>query len=166
MLEYDMERCVSVQETRYNRRCLVKAGAAHLPGRNGSCGGIAKDNRRFINAIFWIMRTGSSWRNVQPDLGDWSNTHRRFISWGDAGVWERMLEVLIDDPDFACLMIEATFCKVHPDASGARGGNQKMSRTKGAQHKTAFGRGFAWYADQSYYYRRYSCRLQQGDRVN
>ena len=31
----------------------------HLPGRQGSWGGIAKDNRQFINAVFWIMRTGS-----------------------------------------------------------------------------------------------------------
>jgi len=32
---------------------------AHLPGRKGTWGGIAEDNRRFINAVFWIMRTGA-----------------------------------------------------------------------------------------------------------
>jgi hypothetical protein len=47
------------------------------------------------------------------------------------GVWERLLEVLIDEPDFEWLMIDASHCKVHPHASGARGGNQGMSRTKG-----------------------------------
>ena len=30
----------------------------HLPGREGVWGGIAKDNRQFINAVFWIIRTG------------------------------------------------------------------------------------------------------------
>ena len=30
----------------------------HLPGRKGVWGGIAEDNRRFINAVFWILRTG------------------------------------------------------------------------------------------------------------
>jgi hypothetical protein len=41
------------------------------------------------------------------------------------------LEVLVDDPDFEWLIIDATHCKVHPHAAGARGGNQAMDRTKG-----------------------------------
>ena len=80
----------------------------HLPGRRGQWGGIAEDNRRFINAVFWILRTGAPWRDLPPDLGGWGNTHRRFIRWRDAGVWERLLEALIDDPDMEWLMIDAT----------------------------------------------------------
>ena len=53
----------------------------HLPGRSGGWGGIARDNRLFINAVFWIMRTGAPWRDLPPDYGCWSNTHRRFIRW-------------------------------------------------------------------------------------
>jgi transposase len=102
----------------------------HLPGQRGQWGGIAKDNRSFINAVFWIMRTGSPWRDLPPDYGGWSNTHRRFIRWRDAGVWDRLLEVLIDKPDFEWLMIDSTHCKVHLHAAGARGGNQSMGRTK------------------------------------
>ncbi len=59
----------------------------HLPGRAGSWGGVAQDNRRFINAIFWILRTGAPWRDVPPDYGDWKNTHRRFCRWRDKGLW-------------------------------------------------------------------------------
>jgi transposase len=103
----------------------------HLPGRKGVWGGIAKDNRLFINAVFWIIRTGCPWRDLPPDLGDWSNTHRRFIRWRDAGIWEKLLEVLIDEPDYEWLMIDATHIKVHPHAAGAVGGNQEMSRSKG-----------------------------------
>lgn len=29
-----------------------------LPGRKGTWGGNARDNRQFINAVFWILRTG------------------------------------------------------------------------------------------------------------
>lgn len=29
-----------------------------LPGQSGQWGGVAKDNRLFINAVFWILRTG------------------------------------------------------------------------------------------------------------
>lgn len=103
----------------------------HLPGRSGIWGGIAKDNRLFINAVFWIIRTGCPWRDLPPDLGNWSNTHRRFIRWRDAGVWEKLLEVLMDEPDYEWLMIDATHIKVHPHAAGAIGGNQDMARSKG-----------------------------------
>lgn len=103
----------------------------HLPGRKGGWGKEAKDNRLFINAVFWVMRTGAPWRDLPPDLGHWSYVHRRFIRWRDKGVWERLLEILIDNPDYEWLMIDASHCKVHPHASGARGGNQDMSRTKG-----------------------------------
>lgn len=104
---------------------------SHLPGRAGVWGGVAQDNRRFVNAVFWILRTGAPWRDLPDCYGGWSNTHRRFIRWRDAGVWERLLEALMDAPDFEWLMIDASHCKVHPHASGARGGNQGMSRTKG-----------------------------------
>ena len=77
------------------------------------------------------MRTGAPWRDLPPDFGGWSNTYRCFIRWRGKGVWERLLEVLIDEPDFEWLMIDASHCKVHPHAAGAKGGNQDMSRTKG-----------------------------------
>lgn len=102
-----------------------------LPGRKGSWGGVAKDNRLFINAVFWIFRTGAPWRDLPPDYGNWSNVHRRFLRWRNKGIWEKILAALIDEPDFEWLMIDASHCKVHPDASGARGGNQAMTRTKG-----------------------------------
>ena len=103
----------------------------HLPGRRGIWGGIARDNRTFINAVFWILRTGAPWRDLPPDYGGWCNTHRRCIRWRNQGVWERLLEVLIDDLDYEWLVIDASHCKVQPSAAGAKGGNQSMSRTKG-----------------------------------
>ena len=103
----------------------------HLPGRRGVWGGVARDNRRFLNAVFWILRTGAPWRDLPPDYGDWKNTHRRFCRWRDRGVWEALLEQLIDQPDFEWLMIDASHVKVHPHATGARGGNQAMNQTKG-----------------------------------
>ena len=104
---------------------------AYLPGREGTWGGRAQDNRQFLNAVFWILRTGAPWRDLPPDYGGWSNTHRRFIRWRDAGLWESLLEKVIDDPDLEWLMIDASHIKVHPHAAGAIGGNQDMGVTKG-----------------------------------
>ena len=103
----------------------------HLPGKKGSVGRPATNNRLFINAVFWILRTGAPWRDLPPDYGDWKNTQRRFCRWRDRGVWERLLDVLMDDPDHEWLMIDASYIKAHPHAAGAKGGNQDMSRTKG-----------------------------------
>ena len=103
----------------------------HLPGREGIWGGIAKDNRLFINAVFWILRTGAPWRDLPPDLGDWKNVHRRFCRWRDKSIWEGLLDAVIDEPDYEWLMIDASHATVHPHAAGAKGGNQDMSRTKG-----------------------------------
>lgn len=103
----------------------------HLLGRKGTWGGNARDNRLFINAVFWILRTGAPWRDLPPDYGDWKNTHRRFCRWRDKGIWEGLLEKLVDDADFEWLMIDASHVKVHPHAAGAHGGNQAMARTKG-----------------------------------
>jgi len=102
-----------------------------LVGQPGQWGGIAQDNRRFLNGVFWVLRTGAPWRDLPPDYGDWKNTHRRFCRWRDKGRWEGILEKLAQDPDYEWLMIDASHCKVHPHAAGAVGGNQDMGRTKG-----------------------------------
>ncbi|WP_342267405.1 transposase [Candidatus Tisiphia endosymbiont of Empis tessellata] len=52
----------------------------HLPGREGCWGGVAKDNRTFVNAVMWIFRTGAPWRDLPPDYGNWKNVHRRFCN--------------------------------------------------------------------------------------
>lgn len=103
----------------------------HLPGRPGKVGRNAVDNRMFINAVFWILRTGSPWRDLPREYGDGKNTHRRFSRWKKNGVWERLLEVLIDDPDYEWLMIDASHVKVHAHGTGSQGGNQDMGHTKG-----------------------------------
>ena len=102
-----------------------------LPGGSGKVGRPAFDNRLFLNAVFWILRTGAPWRDLPPDYGDWKNTHRRFCRWRDRDVWGKLLDEVIEEPDFEWLMIDSSHVKVHPHAAGAVGGNQEMARTKG-----------------------------------
>ena len=110
-----------------------------LPGGKGKTGRPAQDNRRFINAVFWILRTGVPWRDLPPDYGGWKNIRRRFCRWRDRGVWAMLLEALIDDPDFEWLMIDASYIKAHPHSAGAA--TRLSAAQKGAEQQTALGGG-------------------------
>lgn len=102
----------------------------HLPGRKGTWGGNARDNRQFMNAVFWVLRTGAPWRDLPPDYGHWNTTHRRFSRWRDRGVWEALLEILIGEPDFEWLFMETSHLKAFHQALNAAGGKQESARSK------------------------------------
>ncbi|WP_419866144.1 IS5 family transposase [Nitrosomonas ureae] len=104
-------------------------------GRQGVWEDWREDNRQFLNAVFWIMGMGAPWRDLPPDYGNWSNTHRRFISWCNKDIREKLLEVLIDDPDYEWPMIDASHYKVHPHAAGVRGKSGHEPHKKGLNTK-------------------------------
>ena len=134
--------------------------AAHLPGQTEDWGGVAKDNCLFINAGFWILRTGAPWRNLPPRVrGLHKDTHKRFSGWREKRIWKKLLDQLVTNIDYEWLMIDAGHHRVHPHAAGAHGGNQYMQRKKRAQYKAALGCGGAWYANPSTCHVRYLCRL-------
>ena len=60
----------------------------------------AKNNRMFVEAVLWIARTGSPWRDLPAEFGKWFTVYTRFWRWSRKGVWERVFKVLSDDPDF------------------------------------------------------------------
>ena len=55
----------------------------HIIGNKGTWGGNSKDTRKFINAVFWILRTGAPWRDLPSTYVDWKNANRRFCRWRD-----------------------------------------------------------------------------------
>lgn len=94
----------------------------HLPGRAGTPGRSGVDNRLFVDAILWMAGNATRWRDLPPAFGKWTAVHARFRRWSHAGVWERLFKTLADTPDFEYVLIDSTICKVHADASGAKGG--------------------------------------------
>ena len=103
-----------------------------------------------------ILRTGAPWRDLPPDYGDWKNTHRRFCRWRDRGVWAKLLDAMIDDPDFEWLMIDASYIKTHPHSAGRPGAAIKpLPAQKGAQHQAALGGGCPRNAGKSDSHRRH-----------
>ena len=69
------------------------------PGRPGSVGVTAADNRLFVDAVLYRYRAGIPWRDLPERFGDWNNTHRRFSRWAKSGVWQRVFERLVGDAD-------------------------------------------------------------------
>jgi len=60
----------------------------------------------YHDAVFRALCTGTRWRDLPQDYGKWGTVHQRFIRWRRRGVWENLLEKLINEPDYEWLMIE------------------------------------------------------------
>jgi transposase len=93
--------------------CLGKRGD---PGRSGT------DNRLFVEAVLWIVRTGSPWRDLPAAFGNWSTVYTRFRDWVAADVFQRLFDAVSDEPDMEYAMVDATIVKVHRHGQGAKGG--------------------------------------------
>jgi transposase len=68
------------------------------------------DNRRVLEGIVWIARTGAPWRDLPERFGTWNTVWRRFARWRDARVFEGSLEALMASGagDGAVQMIDST----------------------------------------------------------
>jgi transposase len=93
-----------------------------LPGKAGDPGRSGSDNRRFLEAVLWMVRTGAPWRDLPEAFGSWNSVFRRFRRWAQASVFERLFLVLSGDPDFEYALIDGTIIRVHQHGTGAKGG--------------------------------------------
>ncbi len=93
-----------------------------IPGRKGDPGRSGENNRRFLNAVIWIGKTGAPWRDLPKRFGNWNSVFQRFNRWCKRGVWQRVLEALGGDPDLEYLLLDSTIVRAHQHAAGAKGG--------------------------------------------
>jgi transposase len=93
-----------------------------LPGKEGDPGRSGEDNRRFVEGVLWMVRTGAPWRDLPDCFGKWFSVWKRFRRWALKGVFEKLFKALSDEPDFEYALIDGTIIKVHRHATGAKGG--------------------------------------------
>ena len=107
-----MERFVltDAQWAKMEPHCL---GKPTDPGRRG------RDNRLFVEAVLWIVRTGAPWRDLPASFGKWNTVFKRDRDWVKADVFLRLFQACSGEPD-----LEYAIVKVHRHGQGAKGGRK------------------------------------------
>lgn len=66
------------------------------------------NDRRVLNGIFWVLRSGAPWRDLPTAFGPYTTCYNRFVRWRRAGVWGRIIEALATAHNAAVQMIDTS----------------------------------------------------------
>jgi transposase len=90
------------------------------------------NDRRVLNGIFWVLRSGAPWRDLPDDFGPYTTCYNRFVRWRRAGVWGRIMDALATVHDASVQMIDTSIVRVHQHgACIIRNRRQSMGRSRG-----------------------------------
>ena len=90
------------------------------------------NDRRVLNGIFWVLRSGAPWRDLPTAFGPYTTCYNRFVRWRRAGVWGRIIDALAAAHDAAVQMIDTSIVRVHQHgACITRNQRQSMGRSRG-----------------------------------
>jgi transposase len=71
------------------------------------------DDRRVLNGIFWVLRSGAPWRDLPISFGPYTTCYNRFVRWRRAGVWSQVMKVLATAHDDGIQIIDTSIVRVH-----------------------------------------------------
>ena len=85
--------------------------------------GVARvDDRRVINGIFYVLRTGSPWRDLPDRYGLHTTVYNRFNRWAKAGVWLKVFAALSEHSPQSLHLIDSSIVRAHQHAAGGKKG--------------------------------------------
>ncbi len=67
-----------------------------LPSKRGRWTRPAGDNRRFLNGMVDVPRVGCPWCDMHKRYGKWNSVYVRFRRQAEQGVWDALLQTLVD----------------------------------------------------------------------
>lgn len=90
-----------------------------VPGGRKGRRGPRSNNRRFVNALIWMARSGGRWRDMPARLGDFQTVKRRYYRWIEMGVLDRLFSALAQEADLEWVAIDSTSIRAQAQAAGA-----------------------------------------------
>lgn len=90
--------------------------------------------RLFIEAIYYICRSGCQWRLLPFYYGSWRAIHKRFKAWIMSNIWEKLFEYFKQEPDMEWASIDSTIVRAHACSAGYGKNSQaqeSLGRSKG-----------------------------------
>jgi len=85
--------------------------------------GVARvDDRRVVNGIFYVLRTGSPWRDLPERYGPYTTVYNRFNPWAKAGIWLKVFEALAERSPDSLHLIDSSIVRAHQHAAGGKRG--------------------------------------------
>ena len=83
--------------------------------------GVARvDDRRVLNGICWVLRSGSPWRDLPERYGPYTTVYNRFNRWRKAGIWDRLMDAVVNAHDGRVQMIDSSVVRVHQQAAAQK----------------------------------------------
>lgn len=103
-----------------------------LPGKASDPGQTAADNRLFVNAVLFVLKTGVPWADLPERFGKSNSVWRRFDRWCEKGVWEKVFRAIGEDDlaaELAEIHLDSSSIKAHQVAStGRREADEKKAK--------------------------------------
>ena len=78
--------------------------------------------RKMVEGMFYRLRTGLPWRDLPEYFGSWNAVYKKFNNWSAKGIWRKVLDFLVDDPDLEWGFIDGSYVRAHQHSAGASGG--------------------------------------------
>ena len=83
------------------------------------------NDRRVLNGIFWVLRSGAPWRDLPKTYGPYTTCYNRFVRWRKAGIWDQIMEALAAAHDGAVQMIDTSVVRVHQHGACIAGNREQ-----------------------------------------
>ena len=90
------------------------------PEMTGKRGRPLNNNRSMLNAMIWIARSGSPWRDLPDYYDSWKSVYSRFRKWINNGLLDKIFRLLAMDAELSEVSLDASIVRAHQHSAGAR----------------------------------------------